>query len=65
VEKVLQVIRNRLNTNPSFPEYSPLQVEDIMELLDICLITMYFQLEDKFYQQKGVMAIGNTIFGCQ
>jgi hypothetical protein len=35
VEEVLQVIRNRLNMDPSFPVRSPLQVEDIMELLDI------------------------------
>jgi hypothetical protein len=42
VEEVLQVIRNRLGTDPSFPEQSPLQLEDVMELLDICLATMYF-----------------------
>jgi hypothetical protein len=60
VEEVLQVIRNRLNTNPSFPKCSPLQVEDVMELLDICLTTMYFQFEDKFCQQKEGMTIGNS-----
>jgi hypothetical protein len=49
VEEVLQVIRNRLNTDTSFPGRSPLQVEDVMELLDICLTTTYFQFED---QQK-------------
>jgi hypothetical protein len=46
VEAVLQVIRNRPNMDLSFPERSPLQVEDIMELLDICLTTTYFQCED-------------------
>jgi hypothetical protein len=61
VEKVLQVIRNRLNTDPSFPECSPLQIEDIMESLDICLTTSYFQFEDKFYQQKGNMSMGNIL----
>jgi hypothetical protein len=35
----------------------------MMEQLDICLTTMYFQFEDKFYQQKGGMAIGNSISG--
>jgi hypothetical protein len=61
VEEVLQVIRNRLTTGPSLPERSPLQVEDVMELLDICLKTMYFQSEDKFYQQKEGMAMGNSL----
>jgi hypothetical protein len=61
VEEVLQVIRNRLNTYPSFPECSPLQVEDIMVSLDICLKTTYFQFEDKFYQQKEGMSMGNLL----
>jgi hypothetical protein len=52
VEEVLQVIRYRLNTDTSFPGRSPLQVEDVMELMDICLTTTYFQFEDRFYQQK-------------
>jgi hypothetical protein len=47
--------------DPSFPECSPLQVEDIMELLDICLTTTYFQFDDKFYQQKEGMAMGNSL----
>jgi hypothetical protein len=37
-----------------------LEVADIMELLNSCLTTMYFQFEDKFYQQKGGMAMGNS-----
>jgi hypothetical protein len=61
VEEILQVITNRLNTYPSFPECSTLQAEDIMELLDICLTTTYFNLEDKFYQQKKCMAMGNSL----
>jgi hypothetical protein len=50
VEEVLQVIRNILNTNPSSPEHSLLQVEDVMELLGVCLTTTHFQFEDRFYQ---------------
>jgi hypothetical protein len=47
--------------DPSFPEPSPLQVEDVRELLNICLTTTYFQFEDKFYQQKKSMAMGNSL----
>jgi hypothetical protein len=61
VEEVLQVIRWRLITDPSFPERSPLQVEDVMKLLDICLTATYCQFEDKFYQQKEGMAMGNSL----
>jgi hypothetical protein len=46
---------------PSFSEHSFLQVEDRMELLDICLTTMHFLSEDKFYQQKEGMTMGNSL----
>jgi hypothetical protein len=55
VEESLQIIRNRLSTDPSFPERSPLQVEDI------CLTATCFQFEDQFYQQKEGMAMGISI----
>jgi hypothetical protein len=61
MEEILQVIRNRLSMDHSFPERSSLQVEDVMELLDICLTTTYFQFEDKFYQKKESMAVGNSL----
>jgi hypothetical protein len=32
-----------------------------MELLDSCLKTTYVQFEDKFYQQKEGMAMGNSL----
>jgi hypothetical protein len=61
VEEILQVIKNRLSMDPSFPECSSLQVEDVMELLDSCLTVTYLQFEDKFYQQKEIMEIGNSL----
>jgi hypothetical protein len=60
VKEVLQVVRNRLNTDPSLPECSPLQAEDL-ELLDIRLTTTYFQYHDKFCQKKEGMAMGNSL----
>jgi hypothetical protein len=57
VEELLQVIRNRLSTDPSFPERLPSQ--DVMELLYICLTATYFQFVDKLYQLKQSMAMGN------
>jgi hypothetical protein len=60
VEEILQVIRNRLDTDPSFLECLSVQVEDVMELLDICLTTTYFQFQDKFYQQKEGIAMAKS-----
>jgi hypothetical protein len=39
-----------------------LKVEGIMELLDICLTTTYFQFEDKYYEQKYDMTRGKTAY---
>jgi hypothetical protein len=49
-EEALQAIRNRLSKDLSFPERSPLQAEDVMELLDICITTAHFEFEGKFCQ---------------
>jgi hypothetical protein len=36
VDEALQVIRNKLHNDDTLAERSPLQVEAIMELLDVC-----------------------------
>jgi hypothetical protein len=56
-----QVIRNKLHNNDTLAERSALQIEDIMELLEVCLRTTYFQVDDKFFQQKDGMAIGSSL----
>jgi hypothetical protein len=48
------IIRNRLNKDPSFLEHSPLQVEDIMELLDICLTITTSSLRINSISKKRV-----------
>jgi hypothetical protein len=32
-----------------------------MELLEVCLRTTYFQVDDRFYQQKEGMAMGSSL----
>jgi hypothetical protein len=43
--EALQIIGNRLNVDPSFSDHSLFQVENVTELLDICLKTMYIRSE--------------------
>jgi hypothetical protein len=38
-----------------------MQVEAIMELLEICLRTAYFQVDDKFFQQKDGTFMGSSL----
>jgi hypothetical protein len=61
VDEALQVIRNKLHNNNTLAERSVLQVGSIMELLEVCLKTAYFQVYDKFFQQTDGMAMGSSL----
>jgi hypothetical protein len=61
VDGALQVNRIKLHNDDTLVERSPLQVEAIMELLDVSLRTTYFQVDDKFFQQKDGMAMGSSV----
>jgi hypothetical protein len=37
------------------------QVKAIMELLEVCLRTTYFQMDDKFFQQEDGTAMGSSL----
>jgi hypothetical protein len=50
VDEALQVIRNKLHNDDALAEPSVLQVEAIMKLLEVCLRTTYFQVDDKLFQ---------------
>jgi hypothetical protein len=59
--EALQVIRNKLQNDHTLTELSSLEVGAIMELLEVCLKTTYFQVDDKFFQQKDDMSMGNAL----
>jgi hypothetical protein len=59
VDEVLQVIRNKFHNDNTLADRSVLQAEAIMELLEVCLRTTYFQVEGKFFQKKDGMAMGS------
>jgi hypothetical protein len=61
VDEALQVIRNKLHNNNTLAKPAVLQVKAIMELLEVCLKTTYFQVDDKFFQQKYGMAMGSSL----
>jgi hypothetical protein len=61
VDEALQVIRNKLQNDHALTERSSLEVEAIMELLEVCLKTTCFQVDDKFFQQKDGMAMGSAL----
>jgi hypothetical protein len=54
-------IRNNLHNDDPLAERSVFQAEVITELLEVCLRAIYFQVDDKIFQQKDGMAMGNSL----
>jgi hypothetical protein len=61
ISKVLKVIRNKLHNKDTLEEGPVLQIEAIMELLEVCLRTAYFQVDDKYFQQKYDVTMGSCL----
>jgi hypothetical protein len=49
VDKAQQVIRNKLHNDDTLAEWSVLQVEVIMELLEVCWRTTHFHVDDRIF----------------
>jgi hypothetical protein len=60
--RALQVITNKLHNDDTLAGRSVLELEAIMELLEVCLRTRHFQVDDKFFQQKEGMAMGSSLW---
>jgi hypothetical protein len=62
IDETLQIIENKLRNDDTLAEQSILQVEALVELVEICLRTAYFHVDNKIFQQKDGMAVGNCPF---
>jgi Reverse transcriptase (RNA-dependent DNA polymerase)/GIY-YIG catalytic domain len=60
VKESLIYIRKRLTEIP-FSSWTDLKLDDIMELLKICLKSTYFKYDDTFYHQTEGTAMGSPI----
>ena len=61
IDESLTIVRNKLQRDETLPERSPLSVKALMELLEICLKTTYFQVKDEFLDQNQAMAMGSPL----
>jgi hypothetical protein len=61
VDEVLQVISSKLHNDDTLAERPVLLFEAIMELLESCLRTTYFQVDDRFFQQKDGITMGSSL----
>jgi hypothetical protein len=61
VDIALLVISNKLHNDDTLAGRFVLQVKVIMELLEICLRTTYFQVDNKFFQHEDGMAVVSSL----
>lgn len=61
VDKALEVITRKLNNDDTLEDRTDLTVEQISQLLEVCLNTTYFLYNGKYYQQTHGAAMGSPI----
>ena len=61
VDKALTVINERLHADPTLSSRTELTINQITELLDLCLTTTYFIYDGTYYQQTHGAAMGSPI----
>ena len=61
VDQALTTIREKLHKDTTLKQRCQLDVEQVIELLGICLNTTYFVHNNKFYQQTHGAAMGSPV----
>ena len=61
IARALQVSRDRLERDPSLPERTCLSVDDICNLLGLCLDATYLSFEGTVYRQVHGTAMGSPV----
>ena len=61
VDQALTIIREKLHEDTTFKQRCQLDVEQVIELLGLCLNTTYFVHNNKFYQQTHGAAMGSPV----
>ena len=59
--EALAIVRNKLEEDTTLQERTPLPIDNIMEMLTLCVTTTAFQLGTEHYQQKEGMAMGSPL----
>ena len=61
VDQALTIIREKLKEDTTLKQRCQLDVEQVIELLGLCLNTTYFVYNNKFYQQTHGAAMGSPV----
>ena len=61
IDEALKVTKTRLEQDSTLKDRTNLGIDDIIDLLDVCLNTTYFSYKGTLYQQKQGAAMGSPI----
>jgi hypothetical protein len=61
VDETLEILKSNLEEDTSRKDRSHLSIENIMDLVRVCVYNTYFQFDDKFCRQTREMAIGSPL----
>ena len=61
VDQALNVIERKLRQDLTLPDRSELNVDQLIQLLEYCLTTTYFEYGGEFYQQVHGAAMGSPV----
>ena len=61
IEEALRVVTEKLSMDESLKDRTSIPTSHLVQLIELCLRTMYFQFEDKFYEQSEGAAMGSPL----
>ena len=61
IDETMDVVKHKLQNDTSLEDRTPIPIETLCELIKLCLTTTYFQLGEKFYEQREGTAMGSPL----
>ena len=61
IEEALRVVTEKLSMDESLKDGTSIPTSHLVQLIELCLRTTYFQFEDKFYEQSEGAAMGSPL----
>ena len=61
VDEAISTTRQHMEKDQSWQNRTKLTIDDVIEMLDICLSTTYFSYKGTFYKQKKGAAMGSPV----
>ena len=61
VQPAVQIVKHRLQQDPTLPQRTSMSISQIISLLEFCLTHTYFLFQGKYYEQVQGVAMGSPI----